>query len=73
MKRISVFTFRDTELNIAYDNGNLAYTFEVDGKTYGYKVELKKKGIKEVSDATALLILNFFDTFDALKNDRSSK
>lgn len=67
LNRIAVFTFDETEVNILYQNGQLAYTFEVDGKTYGYKVPVPSKSVFDIASATFLLFQSFRDTLDAVK------
>ena len=67
MNKISTYTFRDQEVNLLYRNGKLGYTFEVDGKTFGNKVELPSKSIHDVASAAFLLFTTFSDTLDAVK------
>ncbi len=66
MTKISTFSVRNTDVDMTYHNGFLAYTFEVDGRSFGYKVKLEKKGIIEVASAAFLLFQNAHETMDAL-------
>ena len=67
MRKISLFNFDGEEFNVLHDKGSLAYTFEIDGKTYGNKVLLQSNSIKDVSDAGFALALNAFDTLQAVR------
>lgn len=67
MQRISQFTLLETDVNILYRNGQLGYTFEKDGKTFGSKVKLESKSIQDVASATFLLLTNCLETIEAVK------
>lgn len=65
MNRVSLFQYKETEINVIYRNGFLSYTFEKDGKTFGNKIKLEKKDIQSVSSVAFLLFLNFAETYEA--------
>ena len=67
MTKISTLTYKDKDIDMIYDKGNLAYTFEHEGKQYGYKIKLEKKGVLEVASVVALLFINAVETLEALK------
>lgn len=64
--KISTFNYRGKDIDLTYGNKNLAYTFEHEGKSYGFKVELKKRDVMTVASATFLLVQNAIETMDAL-------
>lgn len=66
MQKISQFTFKGTEINMLYRNGYLGYTFEKDGKTYGYRVKPESRSISDISNSCFLLLTNFVDTLEAV-------
>jgi hypothetical protein len=67
MRKISLFNFDGEEFNVLHDRGSLAYTFEIDGRTFGNKVKIESKSIKDVSDAAFALALNAFETLQAVR------
>lgn len=64
---ISLFSFKDVEINLLFRNGFLGYTFEKDGKFYGQKVELKSKDVQDIASATFLLFQNAVETYEAVE------
>jgi hypothetical protein len=67
MNKISIFNFKDQEVAILYRNGELGYTFEVDGKSYGNRVKVQSKSVQDIASATFLLFTSFVDTLEAVK------
>ncbi len=67
MNKILQFTLDGRDIDVLYQNGNIAYTFEFEGKQYGNKVELASKSIIDVTSATFLLFTNALETMAALK------
>lgn len=63
---ISTFTYKDISIDITYNKGYLAYSFFYEDAPYGYKIKLEKKKIIDVASATALLVLNIIETYEAL-------
>lgn len=68
MDKISSFILKGQSIDMLYNNGKLAYTFEYDGKNYGQKVEVKSKSILDIASATFLLLENALETIEAVKN-----
>ena len=71
--KISTFTYKGIDVDVSYNNKNIAYTFEKDGNTYGGKVKLEKRGIMDIVSATFLLLLNALETHEALCKSKTSK
>lgn len=66
MDKISLFTFRDKEVNMLYKKGSLAYSFEHDGKSYGLSVKPQSKSVIDIASATFQLLQNCVETIDRL-------
>jgi len=69
MNKISIFTVSGRDVEILYNNGFLAYSFEFDGKNYGNKVELLSKSIRDVSNASFMLCQNAIETINQLEKN----
>lgn len=69
MHTIATFTLRDTDINIMYNDGQLAFTFDYDGKSYGQKVTLQSKKILDIVSASFLLFTNALETREKLDED----
>lgn len=70
MNKISTFTYKDKDIDMLYQNGNLAYTFEHEGKQYGYKVEVPSKSVIDIASTSFLLFINAVETIEVLlKNE----
>lgn len=67
MNKISTFTFKGRDIDMLYDKGNLAYTFEYEGKQYGYKVEVPSKSVIDIASAAFLLFTNAVETLEVLE------
>lgn len=68
MNRISTFTLKGKDIDLLYNNGALAYSFEHNGKAYGNKVELPSKKVMDIASAVFLLLTNALETSEALEN-----
>lgn len=66
MNKINTFTLEGQDIEMLFQNGFLAYSFEFKGKTYGQKVKLKSRGVDDVASATFLLIENAISTLKEL-------
>ncbi len=64
--KISQFTFEGITVDLTYNKGFVAYTFEKDGQPYGNKVKTESHKTEDIMGATALLVLNFIETKQAL-------
>jgi hypothetical protein len=67
--QISQFTFKDTDVDLTYLNGWIAYTFEKNGKTYGGKVKVETKKHMDIISYAFNLALNLLETYEALNNE----
>lgn len=72
MKIISQIPYKGTPLNFMVDKNFVGYSFELDGKPYGQKTELKTKKRDELVGALAALSINAVETFDHLKNGENT-
>jgi hypothetical protein len=72
MNKISTFTFEGKDIDVMYSKGNIAYTFECEGKQYGSKLELKSKSIIDIVSTTWLLLQNAQETVKALSNEKTN-
>lgn len=66
MQKIHTFTFKEKDIDMLYANGNLAYTFEHEGKQYGYKMKLPSKSVMDITSVAFLLFINAIETLEAL-------
>jgi hypothetical protein len=51
---------------MTYQNGFLAYTFQLNGNTYGQKIKLPARGVMDIASVTMQLALNAVETYDAI-------
>jgi len=63
------FQVKGTQIDITFKKGFIAYAFELEGKSYGQKIRLTNRSTMEAVSATALLIINSFETMEALKKN----
>lgn len=63
------FQVKGVQVDVTFKKGFIAYTFELDGKSYGQKIKLSNRSTMEAVSATALLIINASDSIEALKNN----
>ena len=66
MNKISTFTLKGMSVDVLYNNKNIGYTFETNGKHYGSKVELPGRSTMDIVSATFLLFENALETIDAV-------
>lgn len=69
---ISTFTIGGLDVDMTFNKNAIAYTFEQDGKHYGYKIDLPSKKVMDIVAATVLLLTNALETkaaVDALPHD----
>lgn len=70
--RILTFTLKDTDVDLTYHNGLLAYTMEFNGKRYGNSVRpttSKRATNEEIIGATWTLFENALSTLEKLQNE----
>ena len=60
--KITTITIGDFDIEITYNNGKLAYTFDHEGRTYGQATQLKKKDVLTIASTVAVLIVNAIET-----------
>ena len=65
--QISQFEYKDTTLEITYQNGHLAWAFELDGKNYGARTKVNGKKTIDVASTAANLLLNAIATYEDLR------
>ena len=71
--QISQFTYKDIDVDLTFNNGFIAYTFEKNGDTYGGKVEPpSRKNIDLISYAFNLA-LNLLETYEAVCKQKNLK
>lgn len=64
--KISTFTYKGIDIEVTFNNGFLAYSFELEG-AHGYKMAVKPRATKmEIVNATALLIINAIETIETI-------
>lgn len=67
MKNISRITLPDgLEIDLMFNNGKLAYTFEHDGKPYGNAVKIPSKSVVDIATSCLILFTNAQETKKAL-------
>lgn len=54
------------EIDLYYKKGQLAYTFDYEGKAYGTKITLPSKGILDIASACLILFTNAQETYQEL-------
>lgn len=62
----------DLEIEMTFDRGKLAYTFERMGKRYGNAVKLEKRNVLSIAAASLQLFANALSTRDAVDARDSS-
>jgi hypothetical protein len=67
MKQISTITLTENlDIDLLFDKGKLAYTFQHEGQNYGNAVKLQSKSVVDIASACMLLFTNAIDTKKAL-------
>jgi hypothetical protein len=69
MDKISTFTLNGHDIDMLYNQGKLAYTFEHEGKSYGQKVEVPSRSILDIASATFVLFQSALETLEAVKTN----
>lgn len=63
MIHIATHTFGNQDVEIMYNRGKIAYTFEVNGRRFGNAVKVEGKKKMDIINAAFLLILNMHETY----------
>jgi len=66
MVKIQTFTYKDTDIELTYFKGKMAYSFTKKGKVYGILVKVKSRSIENVMAATFQLLQNAVETIEKL-------
>lgn len=73
MKQISQLILPDDlQIDILFDNGKLAYTFEYRDNTYGNAVKIPSKKVADIATACLILFTNALETKKKLENESIS-
>lgn len=67
--QISQFTYKDTNVDLTYNNGWIAYTFEKNHKTYGGRIKIETKKHMDLISYAFNLAINLLETYEALNNE----
>jgi len=67
MTKISVFHWKDIDIEVTYRNRKLAYAFKFEDKNYGKSISLKNRTIQSTIDATWQLLQNAEETITLIK------
>lgn len=62
---VSIFSYREHDIDVTNRNGYLAYTFHHNGEVYGFKIETGRK-TADIVNHTAGLLLNAVETINKL-------
>lgn len=68
MRKIVQLTLPDSlEIDLLFENGKLAYTFQYDGKSYGNAVKIPSRSVDDIASACLVLFTNAVETNRELK------
>lgn len=62
---VSIFSYKEHDIDVTLRNGFVAYTFHHKGEVYGFKIQVGRK-LDDVKNATAQLLLNAVETINEL-------
>ena len=72
MKRITQLTLpNNLNIDVLFDNGKIAYTFEYKKETYGTSVKLPSRKVEDIACACLVLFTNAVETYNKLNEDNS--
>lgn len=71
--QISQFEFKDTDVDLTYQNGYIAYTFEKEGETYGGRVKPPSKKHMDLISYAFNLAINLLETHEAICKSKNLK
>ncbi len=67
MHKVSQLTLPSgLDIELYFQNGKLAYSFDFEGKPYGTKITLASKSILDIATASLILFTNAQETFNEL-------
>ena len=64
---ISTFSYKGQDIDVLYVKGNMSYVFEKWGERFGGAVKVEGKSIRDIMNATACLLIQFIETYDAVE------
>lgn len=66
--KINIITYKDQDIELSLEKGNLTWLMETKGQRYGNAVELKSKKSDELVGAVASIVSNAILTYEELMN-----
>lgn len=67
MHKVSQLTLPNgQEIELYYQNGQLAYSFDYDGKPYGTKITLPSRSVLDIATGSLVLFTNAEETYKEL-------
>lgn len=70
MLKVQSFNLKGIDIDIMYNKKFLAYSFIIDGKTYGIKIPVEKRTIENIVACTFQLLTHALDSYEAIiKNE----
>ncbi len=71
MHKVSQITLPNgLEIELYYQNGKLAYSFDYDGKPYGTKITPPSKSVLDIASACLVLFTNAQETYKELTKNK---
>lgn len=71
MHKVSQLTLPNgQEIELYYQHGKIAYSFDFDGKPYGTKVTLPDRTVLSIATACLMLYTNAQETYKELSKDK---
>jgi len=70
MNKISIFQLKGKEIQMLYNKGQLAYSFEHEGNNYGIAVKMPSKSVLDIASITFQLLTNALETIENLNDDK---
>lgn len=67
MTKVFTFTHKGQDIDVLYNKGKIAYTFEVAGKKYGGAVKVEGRKQQDLINATFALLINYLETKEAIQ------
>lgn len=67
MTKVFTFTHKGQDIDVLYNKGKIAYTFEIAGKKYGGAVKVEGRSHEALINATFALLINYLETKEAVE------
>lgn len=64
---ISQFSYQGLDIDVMYAKGQVSYIFEVAGKRYGNAVKCEGKSIRDIMNATMVLLISYLEQRKAVE------